>query len=125
MPSQKPTSRKDDDVNLVVVSGEIASPPRLGRSHAGEDVQSFDVASVCDGRRWSVPVVVAGTSDLPPTGTKVVVYGRVRRRFFRSSGAVNSRTEVVAEKIVRASRRAEVRRLLTSVDSEVSVLDAP
>ena len=59
--------------------------------------------------------------DAPATGraltagTDVVVVGSVRRRFFRTAGATQSRTEVVAERIVAARRGREVRRLLESV----------
>jgi single-strand DNA-binding protein len=56
----------------------------------------------------------------PPTwataleaGAEVVVVGRVRRRFFRSGGMTQSRTEVVAHKIVRASARSRVAALLS------------
>ena len=55
----------------------------------------------------------------PPTGgvpagpgDELVVVGSVRRRFFRSGGTTQSRTEVVAERVVAAARRRDVRRAL-------------
>jgi single-strand DNA-binding protein len=42
----------------------------------------------------------------------VVVVGSVRRRFFRVGGATQSRTEVVADRVVAARRAREVRRML-------------
>ena len=42
--------------------------------------------------------------------TEVVVVGRVRRRFFRSGGATQSRTEVVAERVARPRQAKRVRR---------------
>jgi single-strand DNA-binding protein len=59
--------------------------------------------------------------DAPATGrdlaagTDVVVVGSVRRRFFRAGDATQSRTEVVAERIVAARRGREVQRLLGAV----------
>ncbi len=47
--------------------------------------------------------------------------GHVRRRFFRAGGATQSRTEVVAHKVVRASRTRAAQNLVASV---VATLDA-
>ena len=44
------------------------------------------------------------------TGADVVVIGSVRRRFFNAGGATQSRTEVVADKVVPARRRRDVER---------------
>jgi single-strand DNA-binding protein len=43
-------------------------------------------------------------------GAEVVVTGYVRRRFFRSGGATQSRTEVVADTVVPANSRARARK---------------
>ena len=51
----------------------------------------------------------------------VVVVGTVRRRFFRAGGATQSRTEVLADKVVRASRTRAAQKLVESV---VALLDA-
>ena len=45
-------------------------------------------------------------------GADLVVLGSVRRRFFRAGGATQSRTEVVAEKVVAAHRGRDVKRLV-------------
>jgi single-strand DNA-binding protein len=42
----------------------------------------------------------------------VAVVGRVERRFFRSGGATQSRTELIAERVVPARRSKTVRSLL-------------
>ena len=72
----------------------------------------------------TVPVVCLDPSSATralAAGTEVVVTGRVRRRFFRAGGTTASRTEVVAEAVVAARRRAQVARL---VDAAVAALDA-
>jgi len=46
-------------------------------------------------------------------GVEVVVLGEVRRRFFRAGGSTQSRTEVDAERVVRASNRRGVAGLLS------------
>ena len=48
-------------------------------------------------------------------GHEVIVVGHVRRRFFRSGGATQSRTEVVAEGLIRPRRQRDVERLLAPV----------
>jgi len=50
----------------------------------------------------------------------VVVVGVVRRRFFRAGGATQSRTEVLAEKVVRTSRTRAAQKLIEGV---VALLD--
>ncbi|MGH9115019.1 MAG: hypothetical protein ACRDWW_04235 [Acidimicrobiales bacterium] len=44
--------------------------------------------------------------------TPVVVVGRVRRRFFRAGGVTQSRTEVVASRVVRATAASRVKAVL-------------
>jgi single-strand DNA-binding protein len=48
-------------------------------------------------------------------GNEVVVIGRVRRRFFKSAGSTQSRTEVVAETVVKAGQRGRVAAALARV----------
>ena len=67
------------------------------------DVAQFDVTTHDDTGTQSVPVA---WFDPPPTvagleaGAELVVIGSVRRRFFHAGGTTQSRTEVVAEKVV-------------------------
>ena len=103
--------------NLVVLRGTLAGEPRTRDLPSGSALTQFDVTTRDDGRTQSVPVA---WFDAPASGrgltagTDVVVVGSVRRRFFRTAGATQSRTEVVAERIVAARRGREVRRLLES-----------
>ena len=51
----------------------------------------------------------------PPSfasGDEVVVLGAVRRRFFRTAGGTQSRTEVVAAEVLAASAKRKVQRAL-------------
>ncbi|WP_394930575.1 hypothetical protein, partial [uncultured Ilumatobacter sp.] len=47
-------------------------------------------------------------------GEEVVVTGRVQRRFFRSGGLTQTRTELVAERCLPARRTKSVRSLLAA-----------
>lgn len=103
--------------NLVVLRGTLAGDPRTRELPSGSVITQFDITTRDDGGTQSVPVA---WFDAPATGrdlaagTDVVVVGSVRRRFFKAAGATQSRTEVVAERIVAARRGREVQRLLGS-----------
>jgi single-strand DNA-binding protein len=103
--------------NLVVLRGTLAGDPRTRELPSGSVLTQFDITTRDDGGTQSVPVA---WFDAPATGrdlaagADVVVVGSVRRRFFKAGGATQSRTEVVAERIVAARRGREVRRLLGS-----------
>ncbi len=66
---------------------------------------------------WFDPPAWATALD---AGAGVVVTGRVRRRFFRAGGITQSRTEVVASKVVRATATSRVAALLADA---MAVLD--
>ncbi len=101
--------------NLVVLRGTLTAEARLRELPSGSAVAQFDVTTRDDSGTQSVPVA---WFDPPPSvaeleaGADLVVVGSVRRRFFRAGGATQSRTEVVAEKVVPASRARDVRRAL-------------
>ena len=124
MPSSKkqvPSTRAD--VHLVLLEGEITSAPTESVLKTGEVSRSFDVTSVTATGRYSVPVVSMGRSALPSVGSRVIVSGIVRRRFFRTGAGTTSRTEVLASRIVRASRGADIVRLRDAARAEISGLD--
>lgn len=96
-------------MNLVILRGVLSRPADARELRSGDVVVSYDVTvpGPADGPAESVPVVWF----TPPAGaaayeaeTDVVVVGRVRRRFFRSGGSTQSRTEVVAARVVPARR---------------------
>jgi hypothetical protein len=52
-------------------------------------------------------------------GDAVLVVGYVRRRFFRAAAVTQSRTEVVAQRVVAATRRTQVARALGEVAAAI------
>lgn len=102
-----------DALNHVVLRGRVTSAPEARELASGSLVVQFDL-SVCDpdGRRVSVPVSwsdppAARRNELEPE-LDVVVVGWVRRRFFRSGGSTQSRTEVVVVEVFPTRRRRTV-----------------
>ena len=103
-------------INLVVLHVVLTRPASQLDLPSGTRIAAMEVTVRRQGAP-AEPVPVSWTD--PPswvtsadTGTEVVVLGRVRRRFFRSGGATQSRTEVVAARVVRASSRAKVAALM-------------
>jgi hypothetical protein len=96
-------------MNLVVLRGTLSRPPVTRDLRSGDLLVTYDVTVPGrDGEpATSVPVVwfapSPGAADLD-AGTAVVVVGTVRRRFFGAGGVTRSRTEVVADKVLRAAR---------------------
>lgn len=99
-------------MNIVALRGRLSRPAEERTLGSGTRLVSYDV-TVADpngGRAETVPVVWFDppTGALIDDGTEVVVVGRVRRRFFRAGGATGSRTEVVADVVVPATRAKRV-----------------
>lgn len=110
-------SESSETTNVVVLRGEIRGEPVERVLPSGAVVVQFDVAAHLDGSSAVAPVSM---SDPPKAtlaciekGASVVVFGGIRRRFFRVDGHTQSRTEVVALQVVAARRRASVGRMLT------------
>ncbi|MGH9183919.1 MAG: single-stranded DNA-binding protein [Acidimicrobiales bacterium] len=108
----------DLPMNVVVLGGHLSRPPERRQLPSGDGLVAYEVTVPRAGQRAeSVPVVWFGAPatavDLEP-GAGVVVVGRVRRRFFRAGGATQSRTEVVAERVVPAHHSGRVRRALAA-----------
>ncbi|HEX3541627.1 MAG TPA: hypothetical protein VHT75_14435 [Acidimicrobiales bacterium] len=99
-------------MNVVVLQGRLARPAEERVLPSGDRLVGYEVTvDGPEGRNETVPVVwfaapaSAGGFDVD---TEVVVVGRVRRRFFRANGATASRTEVVAEVVLRAAQGKRV-----------------
>ncbi|MEO1059502.1 MAG: hypothetical protein AAFY28_21565 [Actinomycetota bacterium] len=110
-------------LNLAVIAGELPADPARRELSDGRYIVQFDVTtSTPDGDR-RVPIT---WSDPPrahaelSAGVHVVVVGCVQRRFFRSAGATQSRTEVVATSVARRRQRRSVER---SIAAAVESLD--
>lgn len=97
-------------VNLVILVGEVTSPVVSRTLASGDTASSFDIATVTESGRISVPISIEGECDIATVGAELCVVGYVRRRFFRSGAGVSSRTEVVGESVVPMRRRAQARK---------------
>lgn len=114
------------NINLAVISGTIINDAVVRSLPAGTDVAQFDVSTSVerDGRtvNASVPVAIHRPSRAVLatliSGADVAVVGRVERRFFRSGGATQSRTELIAEQVV-PTRRAKTVRSLFAQSAEL------
>jgi single-strand DNA-binding protein len=112
-------------LNLVVLEGQLSRPAQLVELPSGDRVVTLEVTVPCPGRaaetapvQWPDPPAWASALD---AGAGVVVLGRVRRRFFRAGGVTQSRTEVIAARVVRSSARRRVQALR---EEAATLLDA-
>lgn len=111
-------------LNVVVLIGVLARPAQDLELPSGSRLLALEVTV----RREEGPAETVPVSwfDAPAwataldAGADVVVVGRVRRRFFRSGGSTQSRTEVVASKIARGSAASRVRTLLGEASSTIA-----
>ena len=110
-------------MNIVVLRGTLSSEPRERTLPSGTNVLNWEVTTRGDGRptrtvpvQWDDPPAPALDFD---QGDEVLLLGEVRRRFFRAGGATASRTEVVAERAVRPTRKAAVTKLLAGVEQSL------
>lgn len=111
-------------LNLVVVEGVLARPAQDVELPSGSRLISLEVTVRRDeGPAEPVPVAwfdaPAWATSLD-AGAPVLVVGRVRRRFFRSGGVTQSRTEVVASRVVRSGASARVRAALDEAIAALS-----
>jgi single-strand DNA-binding protein len=99
-------------MNVVTLRGRLARPAEQRVLPSGDRLVAYEVSvQGPEGRAETAPVVwfgapaAAGAMD---ADQEVVVVGRVRRRFFQSGGATQSRTEVVAEVVLPAGQAKRV-----------------
>ncbi|MDA8048333.1 MAG: hypothetical protein M0Z30_24350 [Actinomycetota bacterium] len=110
--------------NVVFLQGLLARPAQDIVLPSGDRLVALEVTvRRPDSPAEPVPVQWPGApawvSGLD-AGTEVAVLGRVRRRFFRAGGVTQSRTEVVATRIVRSSSRAKMRGLVAEATDALS-----
>lgn len=108
-------------MNVAVIAGQVLSKPNERRLESGEFATAFDVVTEGEEGRLTVPVNwVTTVRALVSEGDEVVVVGKVRRRFFQSSGHVQSRTEVLADSVVARRRKVAVRKALEAAASAIT-----
>jgi hypothetical protein len=111
--SAAPNPATPPDISVALVSGALSRPAERRELPSGDSLVVLELTSRGgSGPAESVPVVwpaAPSWADALTTGDRVVVVGRVRRRFFQARGTTASRTEVVAERVVPEQKRARVR----------------
>ncbi|WP_436796141.1 hypothetical protein [Actinospongicola halichondriae] len=99
------------DVAVTVVTGTLSSDPVTTDLASGSVLVRYEVTSRHADGTDTAPVVWYDPPRPPAlqAGDRVVVTGRVRRRFYRAGGATRSSTEIVAASVSRegATRRAQ------------------
>ncbi len=102
-------------LNVVIVEGVVRGEPVSDELADGTQRLAFDVKG--DGHE--APVTWFGPASKVPKvreGTRVTVVGSIRRYFYRSRGAVVSRTDVVAEVVVTGSGKRRHNTLVGAID---------
>jgi hypothetical protein len=104
-------------MNVCILQGRLTRPPEHRVAGDGRSLVTYEVAvDGPEGGTETVPVVWDGAParalDLD-VDAEVVAAGRVRRRWFRSAGATQSRTEVVAVDVLPARSTKRVARLIS------------
>jgi single-strand DNA-binding protein len=101
-------------VNVVILRGTLSSDPSSRTLPSGDHLVTFEVTTrPPEGPADTVPVAwpkAPAAAAKIPAGTEVVVTGRVRRRFFRAGGVTASRTEVLADVVLRSSQKVRCRK---------------
>lgn len=101
-------------MNIVLLEGMLSRPATTRELPSGSVLCTLELTTRgTDGAATSVPVSWFDPPTTPSwdAGTDLVVFGTVRRRFFRAGGGTQSRTEVVAEQVVAADERRRAGRV--------------
>jgi single-strand DNA-binding protein len=112
-------------VNVAILRGRLARPATSQLLPSGDRLVSFEVTVERAGlRAETVPVVwfdAPASVDSLDVGEAVVVVGRVRRRFFRAGDRTQSRTEVVADRVIPLRHEERAHR---AIERALAVLSA-
>lgn len=104
-----------DANNVVLLRGTVTNDPVVRELPSGDIVTQVELSTQVAGRATSVPVAVHGQRVVVGSGDTVVVTGHVSRRFFRAGGVTQSRTEVIATDLIKATRRRTIERAVEGV----------
>lgn len=96
-------SNTEADLDLALVVGTLSSDPTTHDLPSGARLVRYEVTVRDRSPADTVPVSWLDPARPPrlAEGDRVVVVGRVRRRFFRAGGATRSSTEVAASSVSR------------------------
>jgi len=116
MSMSRPPVAELGGLNVVVLHGVLSRAPEVRVLPSGDTLTAYELrVPARSGPAEAVPVVWPGPvpSRLElDAGDAVVVVGRVRRRFFRVGGVTQSRTEVVADKVLSGRSPARARKAI-------------
>ena len=108
--STSPSTHPLAGTNLTILVGVLSRDAELRTLPSGDQLVALELTvRPDDGPAESVPVAWASPTAAASgwsTGQELVVTGRVRRRYFRAGGSTQSRTEVVASRVVPTRRKA-------------------
>jgi single-strand DNA-binding protein len=110
----------DADLDLAVVIGTLSSDPVQQTLASGSTLVRYEVTVRDRAPADTVPVSWLDPRRVPAlsAGDRVLVVGRVRRRFFRAGGATRSATEIEASAVC----RDRARRATAAIDAAVELL---
>jgi single-strand DNA-binding protein len=111
-------------VNVVVLRGVLSRAPEERSLPSGRLVTYEVTVREPDQPARTAPVAWPSAPKRALSfgaGDHVVVVGRVNRRFFRAGGATQSRTEVVADAVLRSTQSTQVE---AAIDEAIARLDA-
>ncbi len=108
-----------DACNLAVLRGVVTRHPVRRELPAGVGGTNHEVTTPRASLTASGPVAVRDRPVPVGAGDEVVVIGTVERRFFRAGGVTQSRTEVVAARVVPARR---VRTAERAIEAAVNLI---
>lgn len=104
----RPAADPTRDLDLAVVIGTLSSDPVTQTLPSGSVLVRYEVTVRDRAPADSVPVswFDPGRAPALAAGDRVLVVGRVRRRFFRAGGATRSSTEILASSVRRPGSTA-------------------
>lgn len=110
-------------LNVTVISGHLSRPAAGRVLRSGSTLLTLEVTVRSgDGPAETVPVAWTGAPAWASTldvAEEVLIIGRVRRRFFQAAGTTQSRTEVVAERVLRLPAARRARQALAEVSARL------
>ena len=108
--SVEPSTQPLAGTNLTILVGVLSRDAELRTLPSGDELVALELTvRPDDGPAESVPVAWPSPTAAASSwraGQELVVTGRVRRRYFRAGGSTQSRTEVVADRVVPTRRTA-------------------
>ena len=107
-------------LNVAVVRGVVSSDPKVRPLPSGDTVTNVEVTIRLATGSVSVPVVVHSAAVSVGEGDEVVVTGHVARRYFRAGGVTQSRTELIADHVIKATRTKTVDKALAAAVTRIA-----